>query len=667
MTDVLAAPTERPESPPPAATPRGSRTRRFLRGRPDDPAWVRPRLLALLAGTALLYAWGLGGGGWANAFYSAAVQAGSQTWKAFFFGSFDGANGITVDKAPASLWVMELSVRLFGLSSWSLLLPQALMGVATVGVVYLTVRRAFGPAAGLLAGAVTALTPVAVLMFRFNNPDTLLTLLLTLAAYAITRALETAAARWMVGAGILLGLGFLTKTLQVLLVVPGFALVYLVAAPTTLGKRVGHLLGAGLAMVLAGGWWIAIVQLVPSANRPFIGGSQTDSVWELIWGYNGLGRLDGRETGSVSNTPGGGWGYTGVLRMFTKQIGGQVSWLLPAALVGLALGLVLTRRSGRTDRQRAALLLWGGWLLVTGLTFSLMAGIFHPYYTVALAPAIGALAGIGATLLWTRRDQPWARYVAAATILGTTALAWVLLDRSPHWLPFLRWVIAAAGLLAAAGTLAYRRLGRRSATAVLVAGCVALFGGPAGYAVRTASGPHTGAIPSAGPSLPTPLVPVPPKPVVPPRPGAPLGPPRTGPGGQFVGFGVPNTSAMGTLTRPSQPSAAVAKLLADDASSYTWVAATVGAESAAGFQLASGHPVLALGGFNGSDPFPRVAKFRADVAAHRVHWFVGSTAVAPSPSGSDQAHEIAAWVRAHYQPMIVGGVTLFDVSLPPAG
>jgi hypothetical protein len=353
--------------------------------------------------------------------------------------------------------------------------------------------------------------------------------------------------------------------------------------------------------------------------------------------------------------------------MFSLQIGGQVSWLLPAALVGLAVGLVLTRRAPRTDRLRAALLLWGGWLLVTGLTFSLMAGIFHPYYTVALAPAIGALSGIGATLLWARRDQAWARSLAAATVAGTAAWAWVLLERSPHWLPFLRWVIAAAGLLAVAGTLAYGRLGRRSTVAALVAACVALLGGPAVYAIRTASAPHVGAIPSAGPSLRAPLVPIPPAPVRAPRPGAPLAAPRTGPGGRFLGFPVPSTNSMGTLTRPSVPSRAVAELLDRDASSYTWVAAAVGAESAAGFQLASGHPVLPLGGFNGSDPFPSPAQFRADVAAHRVHWFVGGGVMAASPSGSDQAHQIAAWVEAHYNPVIVDGVILYDVSRPPVG
>ena len=260
-----------------------------LRGRAADAAWVRPALLALLAGTGVLYLWDLAASGWANAFYSAAAQAGSANWEAFFYAASDAGNSITVDKPPASLWVMALSVRLFGLSSWSILVPQALMGVATVGVLYLAVRRVVGPGAALFAGAATALTPVAVLMFRFNNPDALLVLLLTVAGYALTRAVEKAGGRWLALVGVLVGFAFLTKMLQALLVVPAFALVYLVAAPTTLRRRLLHVLGAGVALLVSGGWWVAVVELVPDSWRPYIGGSQTNSVWELIWGYNGLG------------------------------------------------------------------------------------------------------------------------------------------------------------------------------------------------------------------------------------------------------------------------------------------------------------------------------------------------------------------------------------------
>ncbi|MER6596289.1 glycosyltransferase family 39 protein, partial [Micromonospora purpureochromogenes] len=372
-----------------------------------DPRWTRPALAALLLATGVLYLWGLGASGWANSFYSAAAQAGAESWKAFFYGSSDAANSITVDKTPASLWLMALSVRIFGLSSWSILVPQALLGVATVGALYATVRRWYGPVAGLLAGTVLALTPVATLMFRFNNPDALLVLLLVLAAYATVRAVETAGTRWIVLAGALVGLGFLTKMLQAFLVVPVFAGVYLLAAPTGLGRRIRQLLLAGLGLVVAAGWWVAVVELVPTSARPYIGGSQGNSILELTLGYNGLGRITGNEEGSVGGGRAGGGGpfsgQTGWLRMFDTEVGGQISWLLPAALILLVAGLVLAGRAPRTDRRRAGLLLWGGWLLVTGLIFSFMSGIFHAYYTVALAPAVGAVVGIGAVLLWRER------------------------------------------------------------------------------------------------------------------------------------------------------------------------------------------------------------------------------------------------------------------------
>jgi 4-amino-4-deoxy-L-arabinose transferase-like glycosyltransferase len=256
---VTAITTEPPFAHGGHGQPRG-RIARLLRG-PEDPAWTRPVLLALLAATAVLYLAGLSRDGWANAFYAAAVQAGTKSWKAFFFGSFDAASFITVDKPPASLWVMEISARIFGLNSWSLLVPQALEGVATVGVLFATVRRWFGPAAGLIAGAVLAATPVAALMFRYDNPDALLVLLLVLAAYAITRALESGQTRWLALTGALLGFGFLTKMLQAFLVLPVFALVYLVAGPPRLGRRIWQLLVGGAAVVVAAGWWVGIVML----------------------------------------------------------------------------------------------------------------------------------------------------------------------------------------------------------------------------------------------------------------------------------------------------------------------------------------------------------------------------------------------------------------------
>ena len=372
------------------------------------------------------------------------------------------------------------------------------MGVATVGVLYATVRRHFGAGAGLLAGVVVALTPVAVLMFRFNNPDALLTLLMALGAWATMRSIEQGSAEWFAIVGVFIGLGFLTKALQVLLVVPAFGLAYLLFADTTLRRRVtGALLGTA-AMVLSAGWWVAIVELVPAGVRPYIGGSQDNSFLSVTFGYNGLGRINGNETGSVGG--GNGWGETGLTRMFSSQVGGQISWLIPSALILLAAGLYLRRRRPRTDARRAAYVVWGGWLVVTMLTFSLMAGIFHEYYTVALAPAVGALVGMGAREAWEHRERAVGSVTLAAATATTATWSFLLLSRV-DWLPWLRVGVLALGLASAFLLLAITHLHRRWVPAVLAAALVAALAGPAAYSVATVSTGHTGSIVTAGPAM----------------------------------------------------------------------------------------------------------------------------------------------------------------------
>ena len=475
--------------------------RRLWRGADSDPAWARPALLGLLLATLVLYTWNLTSSGYANSFYSAAVQAGSESWKAFFFGSSDAANSITVDKPPASLWMMALSVRLLGLNSFAILFPQVLMGVATVGVVYTTVKRHFGAAAGLIAGVALALTPVAALMFTFNNPDALLTLLMALGAWATMKAIEQASPKWMMIVGVFIGLGFLTKTLQVLLVVPFFGLAYLIAAPTTLRKRIVHSLLAVGAMVLSAGWWVAIVELIPASARPYIGGSQTNSFLELTFGYNGLGRLSGDETGSVGGggaAAGGQWGETGLLRMFSSSVGGQISWLIPSALILLLAGLWLRGRLPRTDLRRAAYLVWGGWLVVTMLVFSLMAGIFHEYYTVALAPAIAALVGMGAVEAWERRDSAVATIALAAAIAAAATWSFILLSRTTAYGDWLRVSVLALGMAAALLVLGLRWMHPRAVPLVLAGALLAGLAGPAAYTFSTTAQAHTGSIVTAG-------------------------------------------------------------------------------------------------------------------------------------------------------------------------
>ena len=635
---------------------------RLWRGPDTDPAWARPALLLLLFATGVLYFWNLTASGWANSFYTAAAQAGSESWKALFYGSFDAANAITVDKPPASLWVMALSVRIFGLSSFAILMPQALMGVATVGVVFATVKRQFGPLAGLLAGAVVALTPVAALMFMFNNPDALLTLLMALGAWATMRAIESASPKWMALVGVFIGLGFLTKTLQVLLVVPCFGLAYLIAAPTTLRRRITHSLIAFGAAVVSAGWWVAIVELVPASARPYIGGSQTDSFLELTFGYNGLGRLSGDETGSVGG--GRGWGETGLLRMFSASVGDQVSWLIPSALVLLVVGLVLRGRRPRTDLRRAAYLVWGGWLVVTMLVFSLMAGIFHEYYTVALAPAIGALVGMGAKEAWERHESILGSLGLSLATGAAAVWGFVLLSGTTAYGDWLRYAVLVLGLAAALLLLAARVLHVRALPAVAVVAAVAALAGPAAYTISTTAIGHTGSIVTAGPAASR---------LAMGGPGgrggfAPQGLPQ---GGITGGFGpgtggAPTGGGLGGLLDASTPSEAVIAALSADAGSYTWVAATIGSQNAAGLQIATQLPVMSIGGFNGSDPSPTLEQFQQYVAEGKIHYFAASDRGFGGPGGqmggSGAASAISTWVQDNFEPVTIGGSTFYDLT-----
>nr|WP_281371760.1 glycosyltransferase family 39 protein [Petropleomorpha daqingensis] len=543
--------------------------------------------------------------GWGNAFYAAAAQAGAQSWKAFFFGASDAPGTITVDKPPASIWLMSLSVRVFGLSSWSLLLPEALLGVAAVALLVATVRRVAGPWAGLLAGLLLALTPVLTLMARVDDPDALLTLLLVAAAWATTRALEDGRLRWALLTGALLGFAFLTKSLAAFLVLPGLAGAFLLAAPGLLRRRVAHLLAAGGVLVVTAGWWLLAVELTPASARPWVGGSPLNSPLDLAFGYNGLGRITGNESGAGVhvNGPRSAWRLLG-------SAADQFGWLLPAAVVGLAAGLVLRHRRPRTDPLRAAFVLWGGWALPTALVFSVMQGVWHPYYTVELAPAVAALAALGATVLWRRRTTGAVAVLAAGSLL-TTAWAVSLVDRSREATGPVAALVVFCGLvgvllLGAGGTMD-RSVARMGATLLLVGALL----GPAAWSVATAEVPHTGSDVRAGP-----------------------------------GSGTPSLAD----TPP-----ALVRVLGQDTDDWTWTAATVG-RRAADLQLAVGAPVMPIGGFFGRDPAPSLPQFEAQVRRHHVHWYV------PGLHGTGSAVRIDRWVRRHAPPVHVGGLTIYDLA-----
>jgi len=641
---------------------------RIDRAVPPGPRCARPALAALLAVTALFWSVGLSRMGWANAFYSAAVQAGTKSWKAFLFGSSDAGNSITVDKPPASLWLMEISGRLFGVNTWSILLPEVLLGLASVALVYVIVKRHFGPTAGLIAGGVLAITPVATLMFRYNNPDALLVFVMIAAVWALMRAVTDGRTRWLVLCGALIGFGFLTKQLQVMLVAPGLALTYLIAGPVRTRVRIAQL-GAGLlAMIAAAGWWVLLVSLIPAGDRPYIGGSTDNSFVNLTFGYNGMSRLLG---GHMGNFPGGpalprggpggpggpGHGFSfgsqaGLTRLFSGEAGGQISWLLPAALIFLVAGIVLCGRASRTDERRAQHLVWGGWLVGTGAVLSFMSGMFHDYYTVALSPAIAALIGIGVTQLWARRTSRWAGLTLAGAVALTAVWSWVLLGSSPGFLPPLRWAVLAGGLVAAVGlarsyVLRVNRYAKVAWWTAAVAAAAAL-AGPLAYSIQTVTNPHNGGIVTAGPSVQGARFP-----------GMSPGAPR--PAGGPPGMG-------------RQPSDRIVQMLSQDADAYTWVAATNGANEAAGYQLATGDAVMPIGGFIGSDPSPTLAQFQRYVTDGRIHYYIeghgpgvpggGAPGASPRERTDTDGDKIATWVQQAFKPTTVDGVTYYDLTAP---
>jgi 4-amino-4-deoxy-L-arabinose transferase-like glycosyltransferase len=601
--------------------------------------WPRLGLIALLTCTGALYLWRLSATGYGNAFYAAAAQAGAQSWSAWFFGALDAGGFITVDKPPVSLWVTGLSVRLFGMHPLSVLVPQALMGVAAVAALYATVRRVVadprqGAVAGLVAGTVLACTPAAALMFRFNDPDALLVLLLTVAAYCLTRAVHAASWRWLLLVGLVLGTAFLTKMLQAFLVLPGFGLAYLLFAPTTWRNRLLHATGAVAALVVAAGWWVLVVQSIPSDARPYVGGSRNDSVLDLAFGYNGLDRLVGRDSEVGGPTMRALSVSTGLRRLFSGEMGNEISWLLPVALLALAFSGYLVARGRLSRDERAAAVAWGGWLLVTGGVFTYMHGTVHPYYTVALAPAVAALVGLGGVWTW-RQAAGWdgRLALAAALLLGGFWPA-VLLHRNHFGPNVLPWVLAVTGSAAAVAVVVGSR---RLLDAGLVVGTSAALVGTAAFTFATAATPHHGAVPNAvGVTVATST--------------------RTD-AAKSVAAGI----AIASWTGDEGTNGDLAALLA--ATSTPWSAATNGSQSAAALEIASHTSVMAIGGWSG-DPTPTLAQFMDDVRAGKITYYVeagrGGTAaphgkvVRSENHGTSYSREIADWVAAHFRPTTIG-------------
>jgi 4-amino-4-deoxy-L-arabinose transferase-like glycosyltransferase len=680
-----------------------ARARQAIRGDEADPSWSRPLLwlVGLLAG--VLGFWGLTRNGYANTYYSEAAQAASRSWTAWITNALDVSGSDSLDKGPLSNMVMGLSGRVLGFSSFSMLLPEALAGVGSVVVLHNLVKRTLGHRPAIVAALMLALTPIFVAMTRFNNPDAILLLTEVAAAWFLVRALESSRTRDLLLCGVCVGLAFNTKMLEAYLVVPGLVLTYLIAGRPKLGRRLAQLTAAGVGMFAVSFVWYGAMMLLPAADRPWVGDTTDNSWFSLIFGANGFSRVSGSTGG-----PGGGGGFggsTGPLRLFNTIVGGQIAWLIPLGLAGLGLGLWSRRRAPRTDLARSAYVLWGGWAVVCWAIFSFQAGIFHPYYTTLLAPAVAVLAAGGLVIAWDRArgSVAWAAIVGLG-LTGTAVLGASLLGRASG---FVTWLGPVAIALAAAGGLGLvvaRTRGLSGRPAVVrrltvfgaVAGLVGVLAGPASYSLATVSKTITGSNPLAGPASadvgmggfggggggraaggrgfgPPPGAA-----------GFERGAGRPAGGGFPGGGGSPTGAAGGgTFGRGAAAgggpggggsvSTTVVKYLEAHQAGAKYLVAAVGSQTAADLSLQTGRNVVDMGGFTGSDPTPTLAKLQGLIDSGQLHYVLLSANGGGGPGGGGRggigggsnAATTArnAWIKANGKLVTVSGSSSTGASL----
>ncbi len=622
-------------APPSRVDYASARWRALTLSRADVPRWSRPGLAAVLLLAAFLTIWGLSKNGYSNEYYAAAVRSATESWNAMFFGSLDPSSFITVDKPPLSIWLMGLSTRVLGFSSFAMLLPQALCTVGAVALLHATVRRVAGPAAALAAALAFALTPITIAIGRVNNPDALLILLLVGSAYLTVRAVESGKTKHLAWAGTLVGLAFMTKMLQGWMVLPALAITYFAFGPGSTLRRTGQLAITAVVTAAVSAAWPLAVTLWPGST-PYIGGSTNGSVWDLILGYNGLGRLTGGEGAGGGGANFGG--TAGWLRMFNEQVGAQIAWLLPLAAVGLLAGLWMTRRAPRTDLRRAGLVLFGIWGLVHVVIFSTAQGTFHPYYTSAMAPAIAALSGIGVIMLAKAARTSWtALAVLDLSVAGTALLSLELMSRAtdaPGWakvaVPFTAFVAIVLSPL----VRSERPSARRLVAVAAVAGSIALLAGPASYSFanlgRSLNGNNVLAGPagaSSGGGMGGGMV----------RGG------QGGPGGQM---GTPPSGAMsaqpGGMGGGGVSDEVISYLQANQGSAKYLLAAT-GSQTTASIIIETGANVVTIGGFSGSDPAPTVDQLAQMVADGELRYVL----IGGQGGGRGGSSEITTWVQEH--------------------
>ncbi|MBT2521286.1 glycosyltransferase family 39 protein [Arthrobacter sp. ISL-28] len=612
---------------------------RVFRGPADRPVWERPALLALLLSNAVLYLSNLGVNGWANYFYSAAVQAGSMDAKAFFFGSSDWGNSITVDKPPLSLWVMGLFVRLFGFSPVAMLLPQAIMGVITTFLIYVIIRRHFSGPAALFGAFVFFTTPIVTLMSRYNNPDPLMLLLMVAAVYYVLRSIESGRGRFFIVAAALLGLAFMTKQMQGLLSVPALGIAYLIFSPQRWSARLKTSLAGLTALVITGGFWTIITDLIPQDQRPYIGGSQTNSVLQLTLGYNGIERIVGTEAAPSARQIPDQFrpvdSDTGFFRLLNYNYNQEATWLLFATLMALVMLAVLWNKHLKTPAARALSLASGLWLLTAFLLLCFMGDQIHTYYTIALAPPLALVLGIALGALMATWNSIRSRLMAAAIALTAILTSWLILGGTMGWPNWLSTAVLGVGI-ASISALLVRPPSHKVEAAAAVVLCASLLFGPVLTSIHNVTVGFNGSNPLSGVLSKNPagishlLESL--------RKNDP-------PWAHDVAFG-------------RIPEAEVVDVLAGTRG-CTWAAATYASQTAARLQLESGRPVMAMGGFAGSDPSPGLDDFKAKVAEGKICYLIQQETFLEVQTSESNVTAISTWVQSNFRLEKIGTTTVF--------
>ncbi|MGC9221683.1 MAG: ArnT family glycosyltransferase [Solirubrobacteraceae bacterium] len=597
----------------------------------------RPELILLVVSSGALNLWDLSRNGWANAYYAAAVKSMSTSWHNFLFNSFDPSGIMTIDKPPLAFWIQALSARIFGFNSWSLLVPDALMGVGTVVVIYDLVHRRFGRLAGFVAGATLTITPIQVAMARDNNPDMTVIFCSVLALWFAQRGFETGRTRWLAWAGVFVGLGFEAKMGVAVIIVPGIVLAWLWTAPHGLWRSMRQLLCAGAPMLVVGLAWPLLVSLTPAINRPYISGTSANSIWQLITVYNGLGRVTGQAGGPGSSVGGAATvfgGSPGVFRLLNSELGGQTGWLLGFAAVSLV-GLVSLRRMRRSDPGTAWTISVGSAFVLSALVFSFAGGIFHPYYVSFLAPFNAALVGAGVAMVGKRARH--ARVLAPAVVAGGVITETVVL----HAQDAMTWLLPVLFVAGAVGSVASNRMdGTRQRLVAVTAVLATLAIAPAAWAVDTLNYATNSTFPAGGPAITGVLM----------RPG---GPGDGFAGGSFGRGGVAGGgfgrggSAGGGFGGDGAGSLGLAVSYADAHGGGT--VAVPSQTSAETEIIAHDARVAGIGGFSGNESEVSAGWLAAEVRIGKIGWVLDDDAqggfAAGIPDGWVGARDAMKWVR----------------------